>query len=181
MPILAEQRLIRPLRQKFRQQSRELGAYSAAKRVEGRNADGTINLRPLGGECVERSNICSAYSGQLIQVPCGNGLGRLGASGVAMARFSRVSGNMWVESISPSSFARGGTYTVTVTGGGFTTGSVFEFLLPGTEDVNPGVTITASEYVSFTEFTLEIEIAVDCELIPDGGAGLSFDNPGSAM
>lgn len=181
MPTLAERRLVRPLRQTFRKEADEQRRYYATKRVEGRNSDGTINVRPLGGECVERSNICSAYSGQLIEVPCGNGVGRLGASGVAMARVQRLASAMWVESIEPSFFARGQAYEVTVIGRGFTASSGFEFLLPGTEDVNPGVTITGSTFVSETEFTLQVEISLDSVLIAEGGGPLAFDNPGSPM
>lgn len=187
MPTLAERRLIRPLRKKFDREHFDLSRYSATKRVEGRNADGTISVRPLGGECVERSNICSAYSGQLIEVPCGNGLGRLGATGIAMARVSRLSATMWFESMEPDVLARGSSVEVTITGGGFTEGSVFEFLLPGTEDVNPGVVIVDSTFVSFTEFTLVVEVANDAilfavdengELIPAAAAPVAFDNPG---
>jgi len=172
---------VAPLRAILQHQRFDLSRFYADKRVEGRDVDGTLLVRPLGGECVERTNICSAYAGQIIQVPCGAGLRNLGAAGTAMASTSLLIAPMWVESITPDFFARGATVEVTVIGRGFTPSSVFEFLLPGTDEVNPGVAIVASTYVSVTEFLLEVEVAVDAVLIPEGAGAIAFDNPGTPI
>lgn len=169
------------LRRIMKRQGRELGAYSVPKRVEQRNADGTINVRRLDGECVERSNICSAYTGQIIQVPCGAGFRNLGAAGTAMVRIQRTAPTMWVETVDPSSLNPGASYTVTITGRGFRTTSQFEFLLPDSDEINPDITITDSTYISATEFELEITVAADADLIGDTRGVLAYDNPGTPI
>lgn len=170
-----------PIRRVFRQQAHEQSRYYENKRVEGRNFDGTISVRPLTGECVERSNICTAYDGQIIQVPCGNGLGNLGAAGSAMARTSQQAGTIWVESLDPNELPAGLTTAVTVIGRGFRETSVFEFLRPGTNEVNDDITIDAATYISETEFELQVAVAADADLITDGRGGLAYDNPGAPL
>jgi hypothetical protein len=170
---------IGPLRKIFGQQRRELTRYEFPKRVEGRNSDGTIGVRPLNGECIERSNICSAYPGMIIQVPCGNGLSNLGAAGTAMARVNRLADTMWVESIDPPLFPRGTSFTATITGRGFTTSSVFDFLVPGTKQINEGVVVDGSHFVSPTGFEVELSVAFDAALILDQSGDIAFDNQGA--
>lgn len=149
--------------------------------VEGRNADGTIQVRDLRGECVATSNVCSAYQGQVIQIPCGAPFRVSGAAGVAMARVTRPSGTLWLESVSPSSYLPGGSYTVTMTGKGFKATTQFEFLIPGTREVNPDVTVNSITYVSATQMLVSITIAVDADPILMTAGGVAYDNPGWVM
>ena len=157
---------------------RKLDAELRPTRVQSRNEDGTLQVRPLHGECVVRSPGCGLYVGQEFEQPCSAPFRLVGAAGIPMVSRRRDAALMTVTSLSPSSFARGATYTVIVTGTGFTPASVFEFLLPGTETVNPDVTITETRYVSATQCEIDITIAADADLIPSGTGDLSFDNPG---
>ena len=146
--------------------------------VTGRNADGTIQVRDLRGECVATSNICSAYKGQQIQIPCGVPFRITGAAGIAMQRAQRQSGTLWVESYTPNEYHPGESYEVTVTGKGFKSTTQFEYLLPDSEDVNEDITIDEIAYVSATEMTLSITVAEDADLLALNTGGLAYDNPG---
>jgi len=173
---------IAPLRKILGRQSRDLSAYYTPKRVEGRNEDGTINVRPLVGECVERSNICTAYAGQLIEVPCGNGLGLLGATGTAMARTSRVSAQPWVESVEPHIFHRGSSYTVTIAGRGFLPSFDVDFLNPeSVGTVNPNIMKLAVRVLDAETAEVDILVAEGAPLIVLTLAGIAFDNVGSPL
>lgn len=172
-----------PLRRIFKTQARELSAYYTPKRVEGRNEDGTINVRPLVGECVERSNICTAYSGQLIEVPCGNGFNLLGATGTAMATTSHVSTRPWVESVEPHIFRRGSTYTAVIIGRGFLPSFDIDFLTPeeGSLTINPSIMKLAVRVIDEEDAEVDLLVAADAPLIVLTLAGIAFDNVGSAL
>lgn len=174
---------IAPLRKILGRQARDLSAYYTPKRVEGRNEDGTINVRPLVGECVERSNICTAYSGQLIEVPCGNGFNLLGATGTAMVRTSRVAAQPWVESLDPSTYRRGSTYTVTITGRGFLPSFNIDFLSPGegSSEVNPYILKLDVRYIDAETAEVDIAVDTDAPLILLTLADIAFDNVGSPL
>ena len=157
---------------------RRIDAEIRPARVEARNDDGTLQMRPLHGECIATAPACGLYVGQVVEVPCSAPFKHLGAAGISMLRASRVAALMHVESLDPATYERGFSGTVTVTGLGFTPVSAFEFLLPGTEDINPGVTISAIAYVSETECTLTMAVAADAEVIPEGTGDLSYENVG---
>ena len=77
--------------------------------------------------------------------------------------------------IDPAVFSRGATLEVAVVGKGFTPSTVFEFLLPASEDVHPGITVDYMNYTDSEHVTLGIIVAADAELVAD--APLAFDDP----
>lgn len=157
---------------------RRIDAEIRPARVEARNDDGTLQLRPLHGECVATAPACGLYVGQVVEVPCSAPFKHLGAAGIPMWRQSRAANLMHVESLEPSIYARGFSGTVIVTGLGFTPVSAFEFLLPGTEDVNEDITTDEIRYVSETECEWDITVAADATVIPEGTGDLSYENVG---
>lgn len=157
---------------------RRIDAEIRPARVEARNDDGTLQLRPLHGECVQTAPACGLYVGQVVEVPCSAPFKHLGAAGISMARQSRLAALMHVESLTPSSYERGFSGTVIVTGQGFTPVSAFEFLLPGTEEVNPGITTDEIRFNSATECEWDITVAEDAAVIPAGTGDISYENVG---
>ena len=124
-------------------------------RVQGRNNDGTLTLRPQNGECELTGTISGDPSGSIIisQKAQWNIHGATGAVGS-----STSADTLWVESLDPDTYAAGSSYTVTVTGRGFTSGLLFAFLDPDDRLESLHITITSSTFVSSTEFTLEIDV-----------------------
>lgn len=157
---------------------RRIDAEIRPARVEARNDDGTLQMRLLHGECVATSPACGLYVGQVVEVPCSAPFKHLGAAGIPMYRQSREAALMHVESLTPSIYERGFSGTVIVAGRGFTPVSAFEFLLPGTEEVNPGITTDEIRFVSATECEWDITVAADSLVIPEGTGDLSFENVG---
>jgi hypothetical protein len=157
---------------------RRVDAELRPTRVESRNDDGTLQIRPLHGECVARAPACGLYVGQTFESPCSAPFRLVGAAGIPMVSSRRTAATMLVTSIDPSLFSRGQSYTVTITGLGFTALSAFEFLMPGTETINPDVTITDTRYISATECEVDITIAADADLIPTGTGDLAYENVG---
>jgi hypothetical protein len=150
-------------------------------RVEGRNADGTLSVRALDLECIATAPPSNLYVGQEYVTPPAAPFSMQGTAGIGLTSASRSIATMDVTSLDPEMYGRGLTYTVTVTGLGFTEGSVFEFLLPSTETINPGITITESRYVSATEFELDIAVAEDAAIIAANAGDMAFDNPGMGL
>ena len=145
-------------------------------RVVGRNTDGSALLLGLDGECISRGG-AGGYQGEIVvQLPSlQNRTGTVGA-GVLNQRSTAVL--LWVDSLTPASFQQGATgLTVTVAGHGFTGTTVFEFLLPASEDVNPGITIVSATYVDSETYILVIDVAADAELTAALGAPLAYDDP----
>ncbi len=131
-------------------------------RVQGRNADGTLTLRPQDGQCETTGTISGDPSGSIIisQKAQWNIHGALGAVGA-----NRGGDTLWVESLDPNVYAAGSSYTVTVTGRGFTAGLLFAFLDPDDRLEYLLITITSQTYVSDTEFTLEIDVDADAPVV----------------
>ena len=65
---------------------------------------------------------------------------------------------------------------VTASGYGFLPETVVEFLLPDSDTLHPGITVTDSEYVSPTELRLTVTVAAGAQFVT--GAPIAFDNPG---
>lgn len=133
-------------------------------RIEGRNPDGTVRQRRLDGTCIERGPICSAYEGQIIEVPCNPGFRLRGAAGVPMSRIARTVATLWVERLDPEIFLPGTTYDVTVFGNGFTANTLIEFLLLDGETVNPHVTVESIGFVDANTLELVVVVAADAPL-----------------
>lgn len=143
--------------------------------VVGRDTDGTTLYRPQDGECELRGGISADRSGSIVLNPSAAAFGRRGAAGVAGVGARGQFGAAWVESLDPATFAQGWSGDVTVTGRGFRPGMTFEFLLPSSVSVHPGITIVTTTYVSPTEYTLSITVAEDANVVAE--APLAFDTP----
>ena len=141
--------------------------------VVGRRTDGRTLLLGLDGECIS-SGGSGGYQGEIVvQLPSLlNRDGTVGA-GVLAARATAVL--LWVDSIDPAVFSRGFVGEVAVVGKGFTPSTVFEFLLPASEDVHPGITVDYQNYTDSEHVTLGIIVAADALLVTD--APLAYDDP----
>lgn len=143
-------------------------------RVVGRDTDGRTLLLGLDGECISPGG-SSGYDGEIVTT-LPSLLNRDGTAGVRALSQSAATTILWVESISPSIFSQGASaLSVTVTGRGFTSSTVFQFLQPASEEVNDDITIVSSTYVDPETFTLVINVAADATPIVD--APLAYDDP----
>lgn len=141
--------------------------------VVGRNTDGSALLLGLDGECISRGG-AGGYQGEIV-VSLPSLLNRDGTAGVGVLSQRATATILWVDAIDPAVFGRGATLEVLVTGKGFTPTTVFEFLLPASEDVHPGITISYKNYTDSEHVTLGIIVAADAELVTD--APLAYDDP----
>lgn len=143
-------------------------------RVMGRATDGRTLLLDLSGECIAAEG-SGGYGGEIVtQLP--SLANRLGTAGVPVVSRRDSAALLTVTALDPALFSRGATaLEVTVTGTGFTPTTVFEFLLPASEEVNPDIEIVSSTYVSSTEFTLVVNVAADADIVT--AAPLAFDDP----
>lgn len=160
---------------------RRVDAEMRPTRVEARNPDGTLQLRRLDGECSARGPVCGLYVGQVVDAPCAAPWKLSGAAGIGMAREHRAAATMAVTAIEPSLFDPGASLTVTITGLGFLPISVFEFLVPGTEDLNDDITVDEIRYISDTECEVDITVAADAAVIAAETGDIAFDNPGEPL
>ena len=90
-------------------------------RVESRESDGTLLIRRLDGECVERADAGPAYPGELMDTLPSPPLGLSGAAGMGMSHIGRLADTLEVESLTPNFYRAGTSYTVAGTGYGFLT------------------------------------------------------------
>lgn len=143
--------------------------------VASRNTDGTVNLRPQDGECEIRGGINTDRAGSIVVSPSSKAFNRRGTAGIAAIARRFSSGALWVEALDPAEFAQGFVGDVTVEGRGFRPGMRFEFLLPDGVTIHPGITITATTFVSVSAYTLSITVAYDAALVD--GAPLAWEPP----
>lgn len=144
-----------------------------ASQVVGRNTDGSAKLLGLDGECISRGG-AGGYDGEIV-VTLPQLLNREGTAGSGVLQGASIAQLLWIDSIDPAIFPRGATLEVAVVGKGFTVLTRFEFLLPASEDVHPGITV---DYVNFTDsehVTLGISVAADAELVTE--APIAYDDP----
>lgn len=147
---------------------RDLEADVRPQRIVGRNEDGSARLVRLDGECVTRGGQ-GGYNGEVVtSLP--SLVGRRGTSGVALVAQRSAAATLWFERMDPPELLRGLTMLVSMLGRGFTASTRFEFLLAGVDGaipsvINPGITILDTTFVSSTEVQLELQIAVDAELL----------------
>ncbi len=177
MPIrTGAARAVEQIQEVFRRRERAT-ADLATVRVEGRNEDGTTQIQRLDGECVGRGCADDHYAGETFEHPrrtCFSG--STGTSGVALISQRGGANALWVERLDPSVFPQGTTLDVDVVGYGFQDDTQFEFLLPGTFEPNPFITIDDQVLVSSELVTLTI--VIDQAAPPIVNAPLAFDNPG---
>jgi hypothetical protein len=143
-------------------------------RVEGRATDGRTLLLDLAGECILATG-SGGYKGQIVtDLPALQN--REGTTGVPVLPARDVATLIGVEALEPNAFPRGSNnLTVLVIGLGFTPTCLFEFLLPASETVNPGIEIVSSTFLDAQHFELVIDVAADAELVVDGT--IAFDDP----
>lgn len=141
--------------------------------VVGRGTDGRALVMGLDGECVTSTG-AGGYDGEIVhELPAlTNKFGTAGAGNLSRRSTATL---LWVDSITPSTFGRGTTVSVAVVGKGFTPTTVFQFLLPASETVHPGITINYSVYTNSELVTLNVTVAADAELVTE--APLAFDDP----
>jgi len=120
--------------------------YARAGRVEGRNTDGTTRLRFLGGTCEARLGITAGRQGEVVLAEP-SGLRSRGTAGVPTASLAASRAAVWVERLEPSALCIGQEQEVTVIGRGFSQSTRFEFLLPGSIDVHPGISILETTWI----------------------------------
>jgi hypothetical protein len=152
--------------------SREL----RVSRVTGRDTDGTLLLADLDGECIARGCRTAEASGETVKRPLGPCWDTQGAAGVAGISVRAGAGVLWVESIAPDVYAPGESYLVEVVGRGFTAATEFEFLLPGSEEVNEDVSITSKELIDSEHYELMIDVSAAAASIVRGDLG--YDDGG---
>lgn len=133
--------------------------------VTGRNTDGTLKEQ-LWGEaaCVRRGCVGPEGTGALV-LRDANCQQSTGATGVATVFGSSTGRALWLESIEPSVFEQGQSYTVVVTGLGFDATVRVDFLLPGGEDLHEGITVVETRFVDHRTLELDIEVAADAALV----------------
>lgn len=149
-------------------------------RVLGRNEDGTERLQRLDAACVTRGAPDNHYTGTTVLNPAIAAFHRAGTLGIGTTE-TLVAPTLWVERLDPDTFHPGQTYEVTVTGRGFQEITRFEFLKPGLADEpNPDITIAASTFLDATTYRLEITVAPDATLYPQG-APIAYGNSGDPL
>ena len=164
--------IVKSLKQAFDDRARR-EADVKPSRVVGRNTDGSTLLLGLDGECISRGG-SSGYSGEIV-VALPALINRDGTVGVSPQTQRSNAALLWVDSITPDVFALGASFEVDVVGHGFTTTTVFEFLLPASEDVHPGIDINSTTFTDSEHVTLNVTVAADAELVSE--APLAFDDP----
>lgn len=171
------------LRDILRRRTRD-DAEMRPQRMVGRNTDGTVNWRRLDGECIERGDVCSAYDGQVVELPCAPPFRSMGASGIPARRIGRRSAVLWLESLDPSLLMPGESYTIELTGKGFLDTFDIDFLVPGspgTRTLNPyilklDVRVTDGEHAE-----VDVEVLAGAPPIDLGRGRVAYENVGSPL
>lgn len=141
--------------------------------VVGRATDGRTLVLGLDGECITAGG-SGGYQGEIV-VSLPSLLNRDGTVGVGVLSRRSTAALLMVESIDPNVFSLGTSFEVAVVGKGFTQTTVFEFLLPASEDVHPGITVDYVNFIDSEHVTLGVTVAADALLVTD--APLAFDDP----
>lgn len=173
-----------------RREVREAAFISAI--VTSRAADGTAYVKRLDGTCEQRAGFePGAGLGSIVTVPgrsvhvtrgLASASGHLSAGLGVGALESAGGGFLFVEALDPAEYEPGQSYSVTVTGVGFTAATVLRFLLAidplaPAQTAHPELTITSQALVSSEEITLGITVgagaapAVGLPLGYSAGAG----------
>lgn len=172
--LLTAPAVVRRLEEVFARRERGNPHAVHASRVTGRNDDGTLQLQRVDGECVARGCATAEGVGEIVRRPAGPCWQNQGTSGVALAEARGTGRVLWVQRIEPSFYAPGESYTVTVTGRGLSQATVFDFLLPASEEVTPYIVQTAQRFVDAQ--TIEIDIDVDPLASAVVTAALAYDD-----
>lgn len=142
--------------------------------VAGRNTDGTLRLTHLDGTCTLTGEVGPEGTGAVVTLPTGP-LADRGTTGVAGVSLHRETATLWVERLVPDTYAPGELYAVDVIGRGFSESTVFDFLRPGSEEINPDITITAQRFITAELVELDITVAGGAAVF--ASAPLAYDDP----
>lgn len=149
-------------------------------RVEARNADGTLSVRPLDGECIVTAPPSTLYVGQEYITPPSAPFKMQGAAGIAMQSASRTFTRPELISFTPDFWLRGGQYTVAIAGRGMTVSFLQDLLLPGGEVVNDGVAVDELRWTDETSAEMDITVSPTAVLIPANTGDVAYENAGEA-
>ena len=134
--------------------------FPRAGRVEGRNTDGTTRLRFLDGSCEARLGITGARTGEVVLAEPTT-LRTRGTAGVPVASLIASRTSLWVERLEPSELCAGQEQVATVIGRGFNASTRFEFLLPDSAEIHPGISILEQSLIDAEH--VELRLVVDAE------------------
>ncbi len=145
-------------------------------RVVSRHRDGTLAYAPLDGTCPQRGVPQSHLTGQVVRDPGVLSFG-VGAAGLPLLLDGGRVDFLWVERLDPDIFDAGSSLTVDVHGVGLGEDVQFEFLLPGTSEINEAITIEATRVISpqLVELDLAISVASGEVVAADLAYGRSND------
>jgi len=175
---LRDERAVQRALKRFADVRRDLEAEVLPSIVVGRNEDGSAQLLGLHGECVARGG-AGGYQGEIVtRLP--SLTGRQGTTGAALLSNRGSLGTVWLEAVDPYPLPRGASgLTVTLTGGGFTANTLFDFLAEGSEDdLNPDVTVTGRTFLDSETVELTVSVAADADLFP--WATVTYGDPAVA-
>jgi|GEM_PF-1066278 len=156
-------------------------APTRAARVLGRNEDGTERLQRTDATCVTRGAVSSNFAGQVILESAISPFHRLGSIDIAPVSQQASADTLWIDRLDPAELRPGESYTITVTGRGFTPGVVIEFLEPAPLFVQPtvlngDVTIESLTVEDDSTIALNVTVAPGARLFPYG-APIAFGRP----
>jgi hypothetical protein len=148
-------------------------------RVLGRHEDGTERLQRTDAACVTRAPRDNHYTGTVVLSPSSSFVRRTGSTGIATITEAISSPTLWVESLDPSDYRPGQSYTVTVIGRGFDERVRIEFLEPPVagpiaqgqtinEDITVHITVHTTTVVDPETLFLEITVRPGARLYPQG-------------
>lgn len=175
---LRDERAVQRALKRFADVRRDLEAEVLPSIVVGRNEDGSAQLLGLHGECAARGG-AGGYQGEIVtRLP--SLTGRQGTTGAALLSNRGSLGTVWLEAVDPYPLPRGASgLTVTLTGGGFTANTLFDFLAEGSEDdLNPDVTVTGRTFLDSETVELTVSVAADADLFP--WATVTYGDPAVA-
>lgn len=156
---------------------RDLEVDSRARRVVGRNEDGTMQLLGTDSECVERGPEGPYPDGYVLEGPARPRFESRGTSGLAVLRAAvNAVGLVVVDGLDPATYTAGLCYDVEMTGHGFTPDLDVSFLRPVAGDPhatepNPDVDLDTVTYVDSQHMTLHL--CVDAAATPREGLPVS--------
>jgi hypothetical protein len=175
----SSEKVVSLLQSLLSRREREQAAVRTA-RVLGRHEDGTERLQRTDAACVTRAPRDNHYTGTVVLSPSSSFVHRTGSTGIATITEAISSPTLWIESLDPSDYRPGQSYTVTVTGRGFDDRVRIEFLEPPIagpiaqgQTINEDITVHSTTVVDPETLFLEITVRPGARLYP-GGAPISY-------
>ena len=138
------------------------------RRMVSRNTDGTANVMPLDGECVENGGL-EAQAGVIFTPSTFHGATVGTAPGTT--RLTLTSGALRIDGYEPRQLTRGQTVTVRLTGSGFVPSMVVDHVREG-DALYPGLSTKALTVLDTHTADMDVIVAPDAPL---GQGGLAYD------